>query len=58
MKDKNIILDNATIYILRMVCDYTISQCEEATKKDPLKDNDYIINACKKFLEATEESEK
>lgn len=55
MKEKQLTLNNATIYILRIVCNHTILQCEEATKKDTFKDNDYIINACKDFLKATEE---
>lgn len=47
----NIELTPETAYILRLVAQFTINQCEQEKARDPLKDNDYIINACAEYLE-------
>lgn len=52
MKEKTITLKEATIIILRSIIEYNKEQFEHAERVDQFKDNGYLINACKDFLEA------
>lgn len=57
MENVKIELTYGTAYVLKQLVEYTIIKCEEQAKLDPLKDNGYIMRACREYLNAIDESE-
>ena len=49
-----LMLDPISARLVADILDFNVSQLEEAERRDPLRDNNYLINACKDFLKAYE----